>query len=239
MTCPDVSPLLLSDEDLVALEEILVSDAVPEDCMTLEMLDGFLAGVLLSPRLIAREDWLPSVWSAYGEADFEGGVAVQRAIQLVLAYYNEIASTLGREEEDGRWEPFCFAAEAGDDKLGIGDEWVDGFIQGLDLWPEDWREGLDGGMADAVQDVLQQIIAPWDSDEADVDVDAETRIGWLTAAGERVNDIFLRWRAIGLPAPLPVALDAPLSSVPEPGRNEPCPCGSSKKYKKCCGAGND
>lgn len=22
---------------------------------------------------------------------------------------------------------------------------------------------------------------------------------------------------------------------PEPGRNDPCPCGSGKKYKKCCG----
>jgi hypothetical protein len=22
----------------------------------------------------------------------------------------------------------------------------------------------------------------------------------------------------------------------EPGRNEPCPCGSGRKYKKCCGA---
>jgi uncharacterized protein YecA (UPF0149 family) len=21
------------------------------------------------------------------------------------------------------------------------------------------------------------------------------------------------------------------------GRNDPCPCGSGKKYKKCCGAG--
>ena len=24
--------------------------------------------------------------------------------------------------------------------------------------------------------------------------------------------------------------------TPRPGRNEPCPCGSGKKYKKCCGA---
>jgi len=23
---------------------------------------------------------------------------------------------------------------------------------------------------------------------------------------------------------------------PKIGRNEPCPCGSGKKYKKCCGA---
>jgi preprotein translocase subunit SecA len=25
-------------------------------------------------------------------------------------------------------------------------------------------------------------------------------------------------------------------SVPKVGRNDPCPCGSGKKYKKCCGA---
>jgi uncharacterized protein YecA (UPF0149 family) len=23
---------------------------------------------------------------------------------------------------------------------------------------------------------------------------------------------------------------------PKVGRNDPCPCGSGKKYKKCCGA---
>ena len=25
---------------------------------------------------------------------------------------------------------------------------------------------------------------------------------------------------------------------PKVGRNDPCPCGSGKKYKKCCGAGD-
>ena len=25
--------------------------------------------------------------------------------------------------------------------------------------------------------------------------------------------------------------------VPKTGRNDPCPCGSGKKYKKCCGRG--
>ena len=27
------------------------------------------------------------------------------------------------------------------------------------------------------------------------------------------------------------------STAPSPGRNEPCPCGSGKKYKRCCGVG--
>ncbi|MBT3637062.1 MAG: hypothetical protein HN531_08995, partial [Opitutae bacterium] len=34
------------------------------------------------------------------------------------------------------------------------------------------------------------------------------------------------------PIATPVVRDAP-----KVGRNDPCPCGSGKKYKKCCGAG--
>jgi preprotein translocase subunit SecA len=26
----------------------------------------------------------------------------------------------------------------------------------------------------------------------------------------------------------------PIKADDEPGRNDPCPCGSGKKYKKCC-----
>jgi SEC-C motif-containing protein len=29
---------------------------------------------------------------------------------------------------------------------------------------------------------------------------------------------------------------APVARAPKVGRNDPCPCGSGKKYKKCCGA---
>ena len=32
--------------------------------------------------------------------------------------------------------------------------------------------------------------------------------------------------------------DGPAAGSGKPGRNEFCPCGSGKKYKKCCGAGN-
>ena len=33
-----------------------------------------------------------------------------------------------------------------------------------------------------------------------------------------------------------VSLDLPIRrSLPKVGRNEPCPCGSGKKYKNCCG----
>ena len=43
----------------------------------------------------------------------------------------------------------------------------------------------------------------------------------------------------GLPgedeAPLPPPVETIRGEKKAVGRNEPCPCGSGKKYKKCCG----
>jgi uncharacterized protein YecA (UPF0149 family) len=34
--------------------------------------------------------------------------------------------------------------------------------------------------------------------------------------------------------PLPPPVE-PIEAKAKPGRNDPCPCGSGKKYKQCCG----
>ncbi len=56
---------------------------------------------------------------------------------------------------------------------------------------------------------------------------------------ERRHDVasFLRRREAQLKAigetlwrPVP----NPVRAVPQPGRNAPCPCGSGRKFKKCC-----
>ena len=53
----------LSDADYDELEVFLGSNAVPQDCMDLEMLDGFLTAVVSGPELIQPSEWLPVVWS--------------------------------------------------------------------------------------------------------------------------------------------------------------------------------
>lgn len=237
MTTDSGNPHLMSDEEFEKLEEMLTSDIVPEDCMNLEMLDGFLAGVLLSPQPIPVERWLPAVWSAHEEGmSFGSGKGVQKAIRLVLSYYNEMATTLGLDDDDEScWEPFCFAI-TDVDTIKLGDEWVEGFTQGLDAWRKDWREGLPEDAVEAVRETLNTVLAPWTEDGADA-VDDDTRLGWLAAMGEAANDIFSHWRDMDLPAPQPLPVDAPPGpSTAGPGRNDPCPCGSGKKFKKCCGA---
>ncbi|AVR88387.1 UPF0149 family protein [Thauera aromatica] len=230
-------PTLMSDEDFEALEEILTSEVVPEDCMDLEMLDGYLAAVLIAPRPIPPERWMPGVWSAHGEeADFGSGSGLQRAIRLVKAYHNELLATLGLDDEDEAcWEPFCFAITEGD-SLKLGEAWVDGFTQGLDLWPDDWAAGLDEEVVEAVRETLDEVLEPWAAEDA-AGADDETRLGWLVALGEAVNDIHAHWRDLDFAPPAPLSVEAPRRPAPAgPGRNDPCPCGSGKKFKKCCGA---
>lgn len=230
MTDETSNPHELSDDEFDALEEILTSDAVPEDCMNLEMLDGYLAAIIASPRPLEPAEWMPAVWSAHEEASFASGAGMQRAIRLVLRYYNELVTTIGAPEG---WEPFCYAGSSADD-LAVGEEWIEGFLQGLELWPTDWADLVPHHDAEAVTETLQALIKPWES--ADEEVPDNVRLEWLADARDAVADFRSRWFDLELPQPEPVPTDAAPLQREAAGRNEACPCGSGKKFKKCCGA---
>ncbi|WP_245304264.1 YchJ family metal-binding protein [Hoeflea olei] len=48
-----------------------------------------------------------------------------------------------------------------------------------------------------------------------------------TSVFRRIGDRWVYWDRLPEPAP---------SRAAAPGRNDPCPCGSGRKFKKCCGA---
>ena len=61
------------------------------------------------------------------------------------------------------------------------------------------------------------------------------------ASGKTIGDVFASMMSRpaaqgggGMPFTQPMAAPVPRAAV---GRNDPCPCGSGKKYKKCCGRG--
>ncbi|MBX3684134.1 MAG: SEC-C domain-containing protein [Thauera sp.] len=149
---------------------------------------------------------------------------------MVLRYHNEIVATIALGEEG--WDPFCYSPE-GKDAPPLGEEWIAGFEQGLESWPEDWRERFSDDDVDVAEGLLERAFAPWASEEEDLDV----RLGWLAESAQAVRGLHAHWRELGVATPVPVSIDAPgTSQSGGPGRNDPCPCGSGKKYKKCCGA---
>lgn len=110
-----------------------------------------------------------------------------------------------------------------------------------------FAEGLlDPGYAD-LKFVEQNIVEP--PDQARVRLRAQ-KYGYVADAASEMSwwhmfDPTSRWSAPGaMPAPAPVRpIPAEPASVkpivraaPKVGRNDPCPCGSGRKYKKCHGA---
>ncbi len=72
--------------------------------------------------------------------------------------------------------------------------------------------------------------------------DGEAGLNYLCAGYKKffthcqpfVSELSALWRRQSLGREIPTAQAMPTPPNRKPGRNDPCPCGSGKKYKKCC-----
>ncbi len=128
----------------------------------------------------------------------------------------------------------------------FGQVWALGFMFAVECWPEEWTPpGKDKDAAKALDAALEAIVALSEDDTGPVEISPyahEEEEGEapppsmsharLEAFGEAlwaVYEIRDLWRSIGPRV-------EQVRAEPTPGRNDACPCGSGKKYKKCHGA---
>ncbi len=99
----------LTDAELDELEAFLASDAVPQDCMDLEMLDGYLTAIASGPESIQPSEWLPGVWSEGGRSAspaYGSSEQAQRVMGLMLRHMVGIERTLA--ESPTRFRPLLY-----------------------------------------------------------------------------------------------------------------------------------
>jgi uncharacterized protein len=226
------SPL---DDQEIALGEAL--DAV--EGMLLSELDGYLAGIQVCPTRIPPEEWLPQVWTidpdaveeSEGEAPAEAAPApdaatIARLSELVMVRFNRIGEELNGP--DG-YLPIFDVDERDNEVLWLF--WIEGFNRALALRPDAWDPMLEEGSS--AQEALAAILAMTAIAAEDCDLPpddiAEIQASAPDLIGECVEALHA-WRAN------PIAAASPKKKGAKVGRNDPCPCGSGKKYKKCCGA---
>jgi len=208
-----------------------------DEAMLIEELDGFVAGIVCCPELIQPSEWLSVVWGRTQEnsaAVFEAVEHANKVITLVMGHYNHVAVTLSKTPD--RYSPLF----AEDDRNGdiLWEIWIEGFEKAMKLRPTAWLPLLeaDAEISDAVRGLLTLTeVARRDERVSKIrreelqDIAHELIGPWVIAINE--------WRMenyspdTGKSASFP-ANHSPFGKV---GRNEPCPCGSGKKYKKCCG----
>ena len=207
------------------------------EAMLIEELDGFIAGLIVCPEMIPPSTWLPWVWNRQGDESepvFKDLTHVNRLMGLVMAHYNDVASTLFQRPE--RYTPM-FAVDPRHNEV-MWELWIEGFEKAIKLKPDVWSAlttaEIEAASAWAGLMMLADV-ARRDARFSDEQLNAIT-----ATAHDRIADWVRElsgWRLTNF-TPAESFGTAPNLLSPaamKVGRNDLCPCGSGKKYKKCCG----
>jgi uncharacterized protein len=227
------TPFPAGPVDLEALDQFLMSDASPGDCMQLSDLDGFLTGIAIGPELIKPSEWLPAIWGG-DEPVFESIEQAQTVIGAIMGRHNEILRELDTDPE--AYAPIYWEGPDGEE---IAADWAEGFVDAVRLRLEAWRPLLEDREALVL---LMPILALCGDADAEggspLGLDPEADADLLAEAPELIPACVVGIRGFwkerhGRPTAGPGRAEGRKAKV---GRNDPCPCGSGRKHKRCCGA---
>ncbi len=260
----------LSEAEFVELDELLAGIPEPLEPLDIVMLDGFLCGVIVQPRLVEAEEWLPYVFDEGGHrwGEAEASPERLRAESLVLRRRTALGRSLA---EFGSFDPFILEpeplAEGDVDARAAGEgesaavpaeggavaaegvvvapapadpiaeallPWVAGFEQAMHLFPE-LLEVDDPAVATTLARLFRFLPPGNDDDLATLAILARERpLPTLDAAITEVATCVAELH--DLTEPLRYQVEAVRREQPKVGRNDPCPCGSGRKFKQCHGA---
>jgi uncharacterized protein len=242
---PPASAQDLSDAEFAELDALLAAIPEPLEPLDAVMLDGFIAGVLVQPELIDAERWLPHAFDAGGHrwGESEPGPEQLRARELIARRYAAMNRSLA---EFGGFDPLILEPD-GSAEAEVSDEppldpitrailpWVAGFEFAASILP-----GLYALDDDAVATTLTRLYRFLPPEGAEEEATAallakERPLPTLDAAIEEL--IVCVAELYDLTASARYQVETVRRAAPKVGRNDPCPCGSGRKYKVCHGAG--
>jgi uncharacterized protein len=230
----------LSDAELDELDALLAAAPAPLQALDVAMLDGYLCGVLVQPVLLEPAQWLAPVFDTDGAPlpDVLPPGWYERTSTLIQRHHDALNRRL---VEDGGFDPIVFHLDstdvAGADARAAFAPlwpWVGGFEYAQACFPQ-LLDNADAGLGDLL-DRLWRYLPPEDGEDLRLIARLEQSHPVATL-DEAIDDLVLavvdlfdgtrdeRYRVATV-----------RRELPKVGRNQPCPCGSSRKFKQCHGA---
>lgn len=242
----------LSDPEISELDDLLAAIPEPLEALDVVMLDGYLCGVLAQPVLVDAAEWLPPAldWN-WGDPDQPGAghpltpetpgwhaAKHERLLSLVSRHHAVLERQLREEAwfdpivmepDDEQGRPLEGAAAIGPALAA----WAVGFEHALNHFPA--LESLTDGELPDLLACLRRHLPEQEGEEMAYTkaLDAEHPLRTLTEAiGDLVENIVA---ICDLARGERLKVETVRRVGPKVGRNDPCPCGSGRKFKQCHG----
>jgi uncharacterized protein len=221
----------LTDAELGRLAQIL-AECAGDGAMNPEEVDGFFAALMAGPEMVFPSEYLAEVLGGdmAEVCEFEGIEEADEMLGLLMRHWNHIVTTLGKDEP---YLPALLEDENGD---VYGNDWAFGFMRGVDMRRESWASLLE---SDSPGYLFPMLLLCHEHDP-----DPKLRPPPFTP--EKREELLVLM-SHGLPqcyryfkpkrqAEAEAKASEYRRSQAKMGRNDPCPCGSGKKYKHCHGS---
>jgi uncharacterized protein len=219
-----MSTIVFDDTDLSRLEHLLNPLSAAGSTMRPDEVQGFFAALASGPDTLDRAFW----WSeVLGDAPAFERPEDQTELQALLEkLYNATRDAL----KSGEPLDLILYAEEDSDAADYW-PWCNAYLYALDSVPTDWFDEADD---EGFEELLLPVMAlggMFEEDDGDdlVEFSPEELADFKDQLPESLSAIHAYWHA-KLNAPTTVRREGD-----KVGRNDPCPCGSGKKYKVCCG----
>ena len=240
----------LTDAEFAELDDLLLQTPEPLEPLDAVMLDGFLCGVIVQPVLLEPATWLAHVFDFDGRPlpDDVDAAWLQRCNALIMRRHGALNRAI---VEDGWFDPLVLEFDdehprepvpegEADPMAGLSPvsqslmPWVAGFQHAAECFP-DLAELPDDAVMSALARLYRHLPAETDEERELVEMlDREHPLATLDDAMEELvvtvadlQDLTREQR---------YKVDTVRRETPKVGRNDPCPCGSGKKFKQCHGA---
>ena len=242
---------LMTEEELQELFDRMEAGNLPDTAMTMGQADGYMTALIVGPEPVMLHLWMEIIFGQPTLPLAEDPAAQTRLLQLLRHRYLDIQLRLALPPDeitpDTLFTPLDAEVEPGacitpyqlnENGDRVGDwktkDWAQGFRQAI-AEDERWHDLLD----DPEHYILVAPVMLFDMGhnpelpEMQVDQDDELAQALITS----IYSLRGWWRDHRRQAMQSQLAHTPLQrQSPKTGRNDPCPCGSGKKYKKCCGA---
>lgn len=210
------------DTARMRLQTLLDAHSENGSTMRCDELQGFMTALISGPDALKSGNWLPE---ALGDAAFSSEEQ-QEIEQLALLMADDMRVKLSAKTLPDLW--------LYNDEAGLPDffTWCNAYLYALDVVETDWFEAANNEEFEDLFYPIMALAGIYDEDEngQTVMTISETELTQLQSELPHiVLDIYSFWQAV-INKPKTVRREGG-----KVGRNDPCPCGSGKKAKACCG----
>lgn len=212
----------MDQKELDTLDRVLLEYGNDDSILSVSELDGFLAAIVSGPDVILPSIWYPHIWAGQ-EPEWQNMEQAQEFLGLLFALMNENARSLMNDPEN---YSAIFSKDPNEkDDIPFVAEWCAGYLRGVELgrWQDiDLPEYITTTLAVIglhALDEYAQLLARLSEEQY------RASLFEVEPAAVALHQYWL-----GRRTPQPVTRRTEVKT----GRNDPCPCGSGKKYKQCC-----